>query len=567
MKRRSAAPNIEGYVRLSRDDPDSQEPLEVRLNLRVGIIKTLAKQHGHALTDDLIYTEVESGGTIDKRPIFKAQLERAERGQIDFLYSAYQDRVLRGDKADEQRIEDAFVLGNVVLVTTEDETDFGDENYDPLPFEVRSLIARYERRGYIKKRRETNRQRARQGMRVNSTAPYGFQWIKAVYDGRTLVTPAHYRLVPAEYAIVCEIFRRIKTDSLRTIARDLTERYRREGQPVPPSQATATRKNLTQPCHVWHPRTLHNILLNSLYAGYPVSGKQKVTRKGKRVDVHPSDWIIAEEIQTFRHPEPPAGQEEHHWRIVTLAEQREIAETLIGRMKGTPRTTSEYLLTGLLQCSKERSMAGCNGNYICGCITQHETHPGTRVAAFKVHTAAYQALEAVILALPSELISAKPQKTDRARLHNDYDTAERELRDAQENAHDLILNRRRHIANYGETVYDATCQRNAEMLKSWTAKRNELRLLLDTPDLADVLPLLERVRERGLAWYWKRWTAAEKRDALRQVIAKMELVGKERALEHTKQVTLTFHEWVGKYYSETLFDLPRRNADKSTLIE
>jgi hypothetical protein len=64
--------SVIGYLRLSQDDPDRAEPLEQRFSWRAGILRDLAARHSLPLREDAIIMELESGGSIGKRPKFHA---------------------------------------------------------------------------------------------------------------------------------------------------------------------------------------------------------------------------------------------------------------------------------------------------------------------------------------------------------------------------------------------------------------------------------------------------------------------------------------------------------------
>jgi DNA invertase Pin-like site-specific DNA recombinase/predicted Fe-S protein YdhL (DUF1289 family) len=545
MSRALHTSRICGYVRLSRDDPDATTPLSERFALRIGILQSLARQHGHLLDEENIIVEQASGGSIRERPLFRALLERCEAGEISILYSPYQDRILRGDKADEQAIEDAFVLGGVTLITTEGTINFAADDYDPLPFEVRAFAARITRREYSKKRRETSRERTRKGLRSSGVHPYGFVWISPRYEGKQLVSPAHFQVVPEEYAVLEEVYRRIRTESLQSLARDLTDRYRRTGSPPPPNRS----KERAAAGSVWHPITLRRLLENPLYAGYLTSHKKKKVKRGgggmRLADVPRSEWVFSEEVQTFRHPDPPPGQEAHHWRLTTLAEQEEIAALLRQRgSQGGGRPGKVFILTGLLCCPQGRGMIGKREGYICECARLEGPHPTQYLALWKAHQVAFAALDAALNALPERLLQSRPAKTDRSALRAAYERNRRELVDCRENAHDLMENRRRHVANYGEADYDATCQRNADRLRALESEQQALQARLDAPDLDIALPLLARIRETGLMAAWQAWSGEEQRQVVRLVLARIEVVGRAEAHKHARSVRVVYQDWL-----------------------
>lgn len=218
---------VAGYIRLSREDLRQPGSLEQKFDLRKQVCLTLARQHDLPLLEENIFCERKSGTKLANRPDALALLERAKAGTVKFIVTPAQDRFMRGDKRDQADMEDALCKGCVTLVTGSGVIEFGDDYdvQDALVFDINAAVARNYVKGLVKKRKETDRERVRQNLRTRGFAPYGYRYLRPTYDAQgRLLTPQRHDVLPDQYAIVCEIFRRARHKSLNKIMEDLNRR-------------------------------------------------------------------------------------------------------------------------------------------------------------------------------------------------------------------------------------------------------------------------------------------------------------------------------------------------------
>lgn len=460
------------YVRLSREDLQGATATDQKFADRVAICVQLAQRHGLTVAPSDIYIERQSGADIAKRPQFQTVLARCRNGDVSHLITPYQDRLGRGDLADQAIIENALLDGEVTLITTESVTKF-DETYEgasALSYEIRALFARHFLRDIKRKRKESNRQRDLQGRRSCSFAPYGYVWRKAEYHPvtRQLLDPPHHEIIgdlcitdaPAaftyatqhapecidgetlneakyialarrqgqadgsllagvsctggEYAVLCEIFERLKSVGFHIIAADLNARN------IPTSRARRYRDDANRK---WAYSTLYEIAKNPFYAGFPTH-RYTPDRTGKSKKMGEQKHIAAESEQTYPRP-------------VRLAEWNDLKRIISARMKRTPKKESEALTASLLHCQKGRIMGFGGVCYRCNCYRYGDHHPYGLVNASRVNAAVRQIAEAIIQNLPDDFLAAPPappapHNDEVIRLQRDISQKRRDLQKMEE---------------------------------------------------------------------------------------------------------------------------------------
>ena len=472
--------------------------------MRRRIVQECARRHQVNLTE--ILCEQESGDNIVHRPVLRQLLDLCAAGKCKVIVTPEQARILRGDKRDEQEIEDCFLDAGVRLVSaSEGVIDFGSPDYDPLPYEVRALVARHELRAYRRRRQASNRQKARMGKRYCGFAPYGYRSDPEAPGG---MVPD-----PREYDILCELFRRIRTESLNRLVDDLNRRGI-----LPPSQGR--KSNIARR---WHTSTLHGILTNPVYTGYPA--QQQTCARGRRRALPEEEWVLSEEEQSYPHP-------------ISLAEWREIRSILQGRSQaGARKTVSSYPLTGLLRCAAGYPMrAGGPGDYGCGCKRQGREHPGMYLDAAIAERIVVHALHR---ALPALLARTDARLTDnREDLARDYQTARRRQADAQRAIEDLTRNVELLARAWGEEGYLKAAEQARSELADAQARLSALEASIEEQRaLADV-SLLDAARRHGVEAIWAEATANERRALARFAIRRIEVAAPPRRRMHVRQVTV-----------------------------
>ncbi len=497
-----------GYLRLSRHDPDKDRPLEERFALRARHCEELARRHGLELGE--VLRDQASGERLHTRPDLVRLLEMAERREITHIVTPAQDRLLRGDKRDEATIEDALCDAGITLVTGEGLIDFGAEDYDPLGFEIRALMGRHELRKYARRRQDTNRQKARAGDRYCGYAPYGYRWLQA---------ERRYETVEAEYTILCEVFRRLLAgESLYRLVRELTAR----GVAAP---GDGRRRDASD--H-WQPTSLHRILHNPFYAGYPTQ-RSRVLR-GRRRLLDRDSWIPSEEEGSYPHP-------------ITLADYERLLELLASRTRpGAARSRSSWLLTGLLYCGHGGPMrAGGSSNYHCTCAP----HAGAYLARETAEAAALWALGSILESLP---LSASPDlaRVERAGLARELQAAERTAREKRQAAAEMMQRVALLVRSWGEEAYEAAARQARAEVEEAEGRVERLRLELASTPGPMVAPTISAVRAAGLPAVWERLDSDGRRAVLGAFLSRVSIVQPAAARRHVRRLVVTpaaFASW------------------------
>jgi hypothetical protein len=475
------------YVRLSRDDMrDAAEPIDQKFVKRIAICLNLAHQHGIIVEEQHIYTEQQSRLSIDNRVVLLDCLGQIRTGQVSHLITPYNDRVFGGDLSDVGRIEDALIEGNTTLVTTEKMINFGHEDYlvtDATMVRMKAVMDNHYVQSVIKKRKESNRQKARDGQRYNGFAPYGYQWVPARYQNRTMVEPPHYETVEEEYPIVEEIFQRIRHEGIMLILRDFNERLRATGAPLPPG--VARRSDASDQ---WIHSTLHRILHNPHYAGYPAQ-RQQIGHKGKRKMLKEGDWIMPADAQPYPHPVTRAEMEEIHAR---MTERKPNMETKGNR---------ERFLLGVLRCLRGKPMhSNGHGNYNCNCREHGDDHASKYIRAEAIEQGVVQIIRNLVE--KPDTAAIQPMERDRAELHRQYIAARDTVMKLEREIEDLMNRSAWFFDNDMEEQYGKLLRKKKAELDTNRSQCKELQLDAHTPEALEPLDALAAIRRVGFPEFW-----------------------------------------------------------------
>ncbi len=497
------------YVRLSREDLQAgPSDLEDRFRVRSENCRELAARHGLELAEEDIHCERQSGATISARPVFQRILSEIAAGRVSHLISPEHARLSRADKREDAELEDLFCDAGLVLITNEGLTDYGSADYDPLPHDVRALVARYELRAYRRRRQASNRQKARLGRRYCGYAPYGYR--------ADPEAPGGLAVVEAEYSVLLELFRRVWSESVYALCRELTRR----GVPAP-----GVGRRPDAAAH-WHPSAVCRLLANPLYAGYPAH--RQLCAKGRRRPLEEADWILPEEEQPYPHP-------------LTLADWHALRAHLSARrLMGAPRTGSTHPLTGIMLCPRGGTMgAGGSGSYSCRCHRAAVDHPGSFFSARQAEAIALHVLRDALPRLLERVPDAGMDASDRPALAREYAAARRELSERQRSADSLRQNVDVLLRAWGEKAYIAAAQQARTDLEASERRVADLAARLEELSALADLSLLEAVRQAGVDAFWEEASNTERRALCVYCIQEMRLVAPERARQHVRQVVVT----------------------------
>lgn len=516
MRRRAV-----GYVRLSQEDERDPGPIAEKLQARAAIVRDLAARNDIHLDDADIHQETGSGRSLAERPIATMLIEMCRSGQVDALITPFQDRLTRGNAAEWEDIKAALTRGRVMLITVDATTDWGDENLDELTSDIKAVMARQELRNYTQRRRQANKVRARQGVRSGGRAPYGYVWVLAQRDPHTreVITPAHYDTEPDEYAVLCEVFRRIVHEGMGAILEDLNTRYRETGHPAPPG---ATRGHANQ--RGWGKYQLWRILHNPHYAGYPA--RRSTIVRGERRRLERDEWILSDTEQDYPHP-------------VTLVQLERIHQLMTDRAISHVRTTSRALLTGVLTCQRGRPMHAHSATaYACKCRLEGTDHPQRAIASGPIEALVTDVLREAVMAWPAADSQPLAQAHDRTQVALELHSAERRLSEARDAVQDLQRHLGAWVRAWGEDGYAESARRAIEQAEQAERTVADLRAALMDPDSDDARTIADAARDIGWDALWTEAGHSERRDILRAFVANVTPLPTARGWAQHVRVTM-----------------------------
>jgi len=566
-------------VRLSREDLNQPGSAEEKVARHLAIAQDLAKRHDlpPIQTED-IYTESGiSGRRLSKRPDTLRMLDRCRTGYYTHVVTAYQSRILRGDKRDEADVEDAFLDGCITLITSESVICFDDtyEASNALVFEIRAAADRNYLRDISKKLKESNRQRTLLGRRSGGMAPYGYFWKTAAYDQRKQIDAAHHEVVgeleitdlsaairyaqsvpelqpfdaakylevarrtagpdgnllpgvvcsSGEYAVLCEIFARIRCEGYTQIVRALNQRG------IPTAGASRFREGFA--AMVWHDSTVRTIIRNFHYSGFPAH-TVTTDRKGRKVKLPTEKHILPNEEQMYPHP-------------IRLPDHRALLEQITARATpGSVRPQGPSLLTGLLKCSQGRPCRANSTSYQCRCDRETERHLGSGIRRDPANRVAISVLREALSEMPT---SSAPAANQRPQQTSELITIDREIAGKKRDLADL----QRHAATFarsgGADAFAATISALRQEIGEAERKYKAILSNAQTRQAAEALSALNKLRGIDFEEFWSAATIVQQRSILRLVIAELRIVPQPDKGRRVRTITITVQPWITPYYN------------------
>lgn len=165
------------YLRKSRTDLEEEaraalkgEKYDTLQKHRTELLR-FAKNNELVIVD--IFEEVESGSTITNRNEIQNVLDNVKKNKYDAILCIAQDRLSRGDKEDQGKIENVLKKNDTLILTPSKLYDLNSEEGET-SLEIDSFISRIEYKR-IKGRMEAGKHRsAMLGQNVSSRVPFGF---------------------------------------------------------------------------------------------------------------------------------------------------------------------------------------------------------------------------------------------------------------------------------------------------------------------------------------------------------------------------------------------------------
>jgi len=267
------------YCRLSRDDEQYGDSSSIQT--QKAMLENYAKQNN--IFNTAFYVDDGYSGTSFNRPDFSRLKVDIDSGLIGTIIVKDLSRFGRDYLQVGMYTEHYFPDNDIRFIAIDDNVDSDKGSNEFAPF--RNIMNEWYARDVSKKVRAGIKIKSSQGKYMGSFAPYGY--IKDPLD--------KHKLIPCDETafVVKEMFELASTGmSMHHIAKHL-----REKKILTPKEWLAKTRGVFKslamhPCG-WYDSTVHNILINKVYAGHMVSQKStnKSYKNRKRFVRDESEWI------------------------------------------------------------------------------------------------------------------------------------------------------------------------------------------------------------------------------------------------------------------------------------
>lgn len=173
----SVALNVAIYLRKSRTDIEEERKARDKgetydtLSRHRKQLMDIARREGYNVID--IFEEVVSGEFLSEREEATEMLRKVALSYYDAVLCVDVDRLTRGSKVDEHRIETAFRQSGTILITVDEVIDFTQESQE-LSIDLKMMLSRIDHKK-IKKRLHAGRLRSTsEGKEMSTKPPYGY---------------------------------------------------------------------------------------------------------------------------------------------------------------------------------------------------------------------------------------------------------------------------------------------------------------------------------------------------------------------------------------------------------
>jgi len=227
------------YARVSKEDQGKGYSIPTQIEA----CQALAQREGYTVPATHIFVDEGISGTTLDRPALRRVRELVTSQAIAALIILDPDRLSR-KMGKLLVLTDELQAANIPLLCVSHPVEYGPEG--TLFFQMRGVIAEYEREKALERMHRGKIGRAKQGYFGGGGLPYGYSYIPEAHKGTVVVDEGEAAVVRRIFAMYCE------GKSLHAIAVALTQ----EG--IVPKRASG-------PCK-WRKSSLHAILRNETYA-------------------------------------------------------------------------------------------------------------------------------------------------------------------------------------------------------------------------------------------------------------------------------------------------------------
>ncbi len=281
--------------------------------------------------------EIRSGEDLVNRPVMRQLLQEVADGKVAAIVVQHLDRLSRDqDQIDGRVIRQVCRDAACVVITPDKTFDFARSDADDDLADVQFLMAKFQKRAMVRQTVTGMKEAARQGRRLPSFVPMGYDVVYLPADRADLKPVRDFAVNEPEAGLIRRIFDLYERDSQGRIARRLNGEGLRWPVKNPSLQAKyggRTERPFTGSC-------IYDVIQNEMYAGFVTWGKDRRSR-------HLQDFETA---RVFR----PDLQ------IVPLDKWDRAQRIREERKRVPPRSVSSpYLLSGLIKCPHcGRAMSG-----------------------------------------------------------------------------------------------------------------------------------------------------------------------------------------------------------------
>jgi len=317
------------YLRFSRDDGQVNDSTSIESQRMM--LEKYCKDNGYKVYD----TYVDDGytGLNFDRPDFQRLMGDIEKGFVNLVITKDLSRLGRDYIQTGDYIENYFAERNIRYIAINDGVDTARaESSEFMPF--RNVFNNMYSKDISRKTKSAKRQRALNGLFINSNAPYGYKkhpdtCNKLVIDGETA----------ENVKLIFQLA--IEGKGLTAIAKTITAK----GILIPSAYKTEQglkgfnhRNKVQRDLYCWDYTTIFGMLKNRVYCGDIVNRKSEIVnyKTGKQVKVPKEKHIICENM---------------HEAIVSREDYERVQQLTAARYM-PPKHKQENIFRGLLFCTE-----------------------------------------------------------------------------------------------------------------------------------------------------------------------------------------------------------------------
>lgn len=282
----------------------------------------VARQNKHNVMD--IYEELVSGEYIASRPAMQQMLENIAADKYEAILVVDIDRLGRGNKADQSRIENALKNTNTLIITPSQIFDLTQEDGE-FGVEVRTFLANMEYRSIKRRLQRGLLNSAAQGKDIGGPPPYGFSKTKDL----------RLHVKEPEAQVIRDIFR-LCVDGVGV--RGITRYLHDHGILSPTGN------------EYWGPTMIKRVISNPKYMGTMVFGRRQHTK------LEDGRYTIKKKRDDNKYVEVPDAHEAIIPRDMWEQAQRAM-KTRAPRINTDKKLV--YSLAGLVRCARCGRLLRC----------------------------------------------------------------------------------------------------------------------------------------------------------------------------------------------------------------